>query len=218
MQEDSTQQAGAAATAPDPAHAPGAARKRKRSPSWAKLLLALATIVVCFGALELGLRVAGARPATATVLSAYLEPNAATGWRSRPNVSMTFEKSGFSVLTSHGPDGFRRSFKPLPAPVADPAASREVWVLGDSFVWGWGVEDGKTFVDLLNDTSGDMVFRNFGQAGFSSVQQDILLRELLEQQQGRVPGMVLVLFGENDFHENVYSKRDRHDRRDPRPR
>ena len=211
MQEDSAPHVGATASRPD--HALGDARKRKPSRWWAKLLLLLATLVLMLGALELVLRVTGARPMTATVLSAYFQPDEATGWRGRPDVSMTFEKTDFSVLTSHGPDGFRKLFKPLPPPAANAASSREVWVFGDSFVWGWGVEDGKTFVDLLNETSGELVFRNFGQAVFCSAQEYILLRELLEQQQPRVPRMVLILFVENDFYENIYGKHIR----PPRP-
>ena len=211
MPEDTTAPADQPTT--PTASAKGSARKRKRSPWWAKLLLSLATFVLLLVLLELGLRISGARPMTATVLSAYFEPDANTGWRGRPNVSMIFEKTGFSVLTSHGPDGFRKLLKPLPPAAADAASSQEVWVFGDSFVWGWGVEDGKTFVDLLNETSGEKVFRNCGQAGFSSVQENILLTALLDQERPRVPGMVLILFGENDFHENMYAKRVR----PPRP-
>jgi len=167
-------------------------------------------VAVCFGMLlllvglfEAGLRVAGAQPKTATALSAFFHHDASTGWRGTPNVSMTFVTASFAAKTSHGPDGFRKLSCPLPEPSESPADSREIWVLGDSGTWGWGVADGQTYIDRLNEQSDGVVLRNLGQCGFSSLQEYLLLKDLLESDSSRRPAAVYVLFCSNDLPENV---------------
>lgn len=78
--------------------------------------------------------------------------------------------------------------------------------------WGWGVNDGETIVDSLNRTApaGER-FRNLGICGYSTVQEYLLLKDLLSK--GQKPDRVLLFFVANDLYENVDAK----DMDPPRP-
>jgi hypothetical protein len=77
-----------------------------------------------------------------------------------------------------------------------------VWCLGDSCVWGWGVADGQTFVDVLNRNPNDKrVFRNLGVTGFGTLQEFLLLEKLLASESP--PDQVLVTFCGNDLADNL---------------
>jgi len=156
------------------------------------------SLIFLFVAAELALRVLGVAPQTATALSAYFQYDAETGWRGQPNVAMDFTTTAFTGYTSHGQDGFRTISK------SPQDASTVVWCLGDSGTWGWGVNDGETYVDRLNERSdAQTVFRNLGVCGFSTAQQHLLLQDMLNQQKVPPPDLVLVLFCWNDLPENV---------------
>ena len=200
-------------TPPLSAPASSPRRPRRPAPAWAKLVTIVVTLALVFAIAEAALRIAGVRPMTATALSAYFRFDRHTGWRGAPGVSMVYEKVDFQVLTTHGPDGFRLIHRALPPAESDAARSGEVWVLGDSGTWGWGVEDGQTYVDRLNEANSELTHRNLGQCGYSALQEYVLLRDLLEAEPGRRPRRVLVLFDPNDLYENM----DGRDQNPPRP-
>ena len=78
------------------------------------------------------------------------------------------------------------------------AGDEVVWCLGDSCVWGWGVADGQTFVDVLNRKRDDKrVFRNLGVTGYGTLQEYLLLEKLLASESP--PSQVLVTFCGNDL-------------------
>ena len=170
--------------------------------------LVVGSLVVMFLAVEGALRLFGVEPITATALSSYFQYDAETGWRGRPEVAMQFSTLAFSGYTSHGSDGFRRISRSVQG------SPTVVWCVGDSGTWGWGVSDGQTYVDRLNERCGDgIVFRNLGICGYSTVQQYLLLREMLEGQEHPGPDVVLLLFCSNDLPENL----DSEDQDPPRP-
>jgi len=167
-----------------------------------RLGLLCGSLLFCCGLLEVGMRVVGMRPQTATVLSTYFQYDPETGWRGKPGAASRFATTNFDVFVSHDAEGFRRGG--YEAPLANDATSshRVAWVLGDSGTWGWGVDDGKTYVDGLNRLSADGTrYRNLGHCGFSSVQQYLLLKDLFGK--GFKPAEVVVLFCGNDLHENL---------------
>lgn len=174
----------------------------------ANLLLVCGSLVITFLAAEVVLRVLGVEPKTATALNSYFQYDPETGWTGLPNAGMRFATTAFSGYTSHGPDGFRTISK-------SPAdAATVVWCLGDSGTWGWGVSDGQTYVDRLNELSGDRTaFRNLGVCGFATAQQYLLIRHQLQTHPEQKPKLILLLLCENDLPENV----DSHDQDPPRP-
>lgn len=167
-----------------------------------RLALVVASLAVVTLALEAALRLAGARPRTATVLTTFVRPDPTTGWSGVPNARSRLTTADFDVLVSHGSDGFRSSSPAPSARQGRPDGQETVWFLGDSFGWGWGVADGHTYVDLLNQLdSGRRTYRNLALPGFSSVQELILLARLLATD--RAPTAVVVHFIANDLEDNL---------------
>ena len=194
--------------------AEGDAQQPPKGPLWAKLLLVFLSLMFVFGVFEVGMRIMGVQPKAATVLSYFYRFDPDVGWRGKPDVSMVFAKQDFAVLTSQGPDGFRVIDKPIPDPVADAARSEEVWVLGDSGAWGWGVADGEVFIDYLNThCPEELTYRNMAFSGYASVQQYLLVKSMLEAEPDRVPRRVMILLSMNDLYENL----DGQDQDPPRP-
>lgn len=168
----------------------------------AKLLLPGASLLVTALLLEAGMRIAGVAPQTATVLSTYFEYDETTGWRGMPAAKSQFTTMNFDVFITHDEHGYRTSEYDLPIDADTNSKTPVAWVLGDSGTWGWGIPDGKTFVDHLNKLSADGTkYRNLGHCGFSSVQQYLLLKKLFAQ--GTKPKEVVVMFCGNDLSENL---------------
>lgn len=172
----------------------------------ARVVLAVFSTVLCGVTLEIGLRLTGNKPQTATVLGTYYRHDPVLGWRGKPDVACRFATTNFDVVIQHGSDGFRRA-KDDTQPSSNEQLPATVWVLGDSFTWGWGVAQGETYVDRLNQQSRDVRFRNLGQSGYSAVQEYLLLKEMLEK--GDRPDAVAVMFCINDVFENVLNDRSR---------
>ena len=174
----------------------------RKHPLWKKLLLAASTVFVLLLLLEGALRIAGAKPKTATVLSRFFQHHASYGWHGIPDASFQFVTVDFDVRVSHDEDGLRHCG--LESRVDQDAAfpGTTVWVLGDSTTWGWGIDDGKTCVDLLNGLSpDDLAFRNLGMTGFAMPQEYLLLKDYFER--GRRPELVLILYATGDLVESL---------------
>jgi lysophospholipase L1-like esterase len=166
----------------------------------AKASLLASSLLLTFAASELALRLLGSQPRTATVLSTYFEHDPATGWTGRAGAAARFVTSSFDVEITHGPDGFRASER-THEPKTN-AGDEVVWCLGDSCVWGWGIADGQTFVDVLNRNRDDKrVFRNLGVTGYGTLQEYLLLEKLLASESA--PSQVLVTFCGNDLTDNL---------------
>ncbi len=188
------------------------AGKRKAVLFIAKLALSVTSLVILFLLAEAALRLVGAKPQTATVLTSYFQFNSQTGWTGRPNAASRFCTTNFDVFITHTADGLRRCGLDMPIDEDDGSESEVVWCMGDSGTWGWGVGHGETYVERLNNMTHDSrIYRNLGMCGFSSVQQYFLLKENLELD--RIPDQVVLLFCENDLGENL----DKKDQDPPRP-
>ncbi|MCE9527164.1 MAG: SGNH/GDSL hydrolase family protein [Planctomycetales bacterium] len=172
----------------------------------ARGLLVMFSLTLCAATLEVGLRITGSKPQTATVLGTYYRHDPVLGWRGKPDVTCRFATTNFDVVIEHGRDGFRRAQEESQSKSGEQEPAT-VWVLGDSFTWGWGVAQGETYVDRLNQQSQGVRYRNRGQSGYSAVQEYLLLKELLEREER--PAAVAVMFCINDLIENVQPERDR---------
>jgi hypothetical protein len=91
------------------------------------------------------------------------------GWTLTPNWRGRHRHHDFDVGYSINAEGFRGWFPPIDG------ARRRVAVLGDSFTFGLGVEDGETFVSRLNEIDPGTVYLNFGVPGYSTDQELQLL-------------------------------------------
>ncbi|MBX7166872.1 MAG: SGNH/GDSL hydrolase family protein [Pirellulales bacterium] len=188
---------------------------RRRPPVWvAKLTLLCGSVALTLGGFEVALRVLGYQPMTATALTSFFQYSDQTGWIGRPGADCRFATTSFDAHITHGRDGFR-SCAANHTDLRDDA--EPIWCVGDSFVWGWGIDDGHTFVDLLNaaaaqaSTPSRHVYRNLGISGFATVQEFVLLEQLLARD--RLPREVWLIYSSNDLYENL----DTQDQDPPRP-
>lgn len=192
-------------------------------------LLAATLCTLAFG-FEIGLRLVGAKPRTATALHAFFDRDPHAGWRGRPNAACRFATVDFDTYVVHGADGFRAATPKVVDSVvaarhsalstrsrvvsASFTANRDqaivraefeatkpaVWFVGDSMTWGWGVANGSTFVDLLAGADPERTYRNLSAPGYSALQEQLLLADLLRVE--TAPQMVVVVFTNNDLAEN----------------
>jgi hypothetical protein len=159
------------------------------------ILFAL-TIACAIG--EVALRLVGYSRSYVNPIAGFHEADYLVGWKGRPNVVGRFSRPEFNVLVAHNDLGFRRHEYQNP-----PEKCRhKVFVLGDSFAWGWGVDQGQVFSDRLNRLLPDCDVRNFGLDGTGTVQQFAIFGAHVRDQLS--PGDTVVLaFFNNDFTDNV---------------
>ena len=118
------------------------------------------------------------------------------GWKLTPRWRGNHQHNDFKVRYSTNRYGFRGDFtRP-----ASPDGQRFAF-LGDSFTFGFGVNDHETFVDKLNKKEPGNLYLNFAVPGFSTDQQYILLRERVFDFSPDV--VVLVTYLGNDLFDNL---------------
>jgi lysophospholipase L1-like esterase len=119
------------------------------------------------------------------------------GWSHEPGKTGGFAAHGFDTtvrINSLGYRGPERSY-------ARPAGTRRVVVLGDSFVWGFGVEQEALFTTVLERRLAPGVeVLNLGVSGYSTDQELLVYRN--EGQRYR-PDVVVLVVASNDVADNA---------------
>ncbi|MHC4549836.1 MAG: SGNH/GDSL hydrolase family protein [Planctomycetota bacterium] len=118
------------------------------------------------------------------------------GWAHIPGVSGRFESYGIDAWVTINEKGFRG---PTVA-YARPPGRKRVVVLGDSYVWGFGVGDDEVFTALLDERMPDVEFVNLAVSGYGTDQELLLFRD-----EGREyeTDLVLLVVAGNDFSGNL---------------
>jgi lysophospholipase L1-like esterase len=160
------------------------------------LTLALALTMSC-GVAELGLRLAGYGRSYTSPFRSFHMRDPVLGWHGKPDFSAKLTQRDFQATVTHDELGFRRHEYP-----PSPTATRTVYVLGDSFVWGWGVGQGEVVTDQLQKLLPGERIRNLGLCASGTVQQDVILRDRVCPHL-RPGDLVLLGFFANDFGDNV---------------
>ena len=177
--------------------------KTRTRPSWRKKLLAVA--IASLVSLLLGegvLRLVGIEPL-------YVNPEQGTfwqyhsrlGWHHRPGQSGRFAKQQFDTSVEINQHGLRDRDYPLQRV----EGMERVLVLGDSFTWGFGVEQEQVFTEVIEKSRQDVEVINAGVSGYSPDQELIWLRE---QGMRFQPDLVLLVLSGNDVrgnHQDVIS-------------
>lgn len=127
----------------------------------------------------------------------YVQHHAQLGWSYRPGAQARHVTGEFEVAIAINPRGYRDG----------PWRTREegrklLLVLGDSYAFGWGVEQDQRASSLLAAALPEWDVRNAAVSGYGTDQQLLLLRELQPELR---PDAVLVLFCPNDLDESAVS-------------
>jgi len=173
-------------------------RKRRALAAVGKLTLLGFSLFValCFG--ELLLRIVGFSPAVMSPLTSFHRADPEIGWLGVPTYEARFKTLNFDVRVELNEEGFRRKQSEVEA--EEDAAG--IWLFGDSFAWGWGVNNGELWSDHLQTLGGpEYRVTNHGINAFGTVQQLLLLRRRLET--GPAPSDVVILVCVNDFIDNL---------------
>jgi hypothetical protein len=124
----------------------------------------------------------------------FWQYDALLGWAHQPGQAGVFETPQFRTNVRINQLGLRdreHTYK-------RPEGTRRILVLGDSFAWGYGVEEAERFSQVLEASLGVEVI-NAGVSGYSTDQELLWLRE--EGRQYDFDLVVLVLAG-NDIGDN----------------
>jgi hypothetical protein len=160
-----------------------------------------AALVGAVCVMELGIKLYffGLHPSPKELLVA--SENATLVYELAPGVEATYSylnphQRGWEYRVRVGDDGFRS----VPTSTA-PGAARVV-VLGDSYAFGYGVDDAETFASRLAGLlRGRAEVRNWGVPGYNLAQQVELLRTRGPE---AAPAIVVVALHPNDFEPTVF--------------
>jgi len=164
-----------------------------------RVAVAAGAVLLTLAAAEIAARVAagprfaqGARQLRPQDALGRFDPD--LGWALRPNVTTSLLADGTSYRVSTNARGFRGA----EIPEARTPGRPRIVVLGDSFAFGWGVNDGETFAERLAETA-HVEIANLGVPGHSTDQA----LWLLDHEAARLrPDVVLLQFCVNDFDGN----------------
>jgi len=163
----------------------------------------LALVVACAIA-EIGLRICGYGRNYTNPMGSFFEPDSEIGCHGKANFTGRFRRSDFDVTVEHDENGFRRG-EPvdsrLPSPSGRGTGEEGIYVLGDSFVWGYGVGQHDVLTNQMARLLGRRV-RNFGLIGAGTVQEYLIFQKHVAPRLKPGDTVVLVFFG-NDFGDNV---------------
>lgn len=164
-----------------------------------RLLIAATSLLITLFAAELVVRLLFPDWAPRTPrLAQFWQHDDRYGWSHVPGAKGRFDSYGFDVGVEINEQGFRG---PPIAPVKDPAKTR-VLVVGDSLVWGFGVEQEDTFIAEMEAQCQGLEVINFGVSGYSTDQELLLFKE---QGKPLQPDVVVLVVASNDFSDNIRS-------------
>lgn len=179
-------------------------QKRRNLPSSRRFLFPIVSVLLSILLVavvsEIVLRISGYSPSNVNPLRAFHEFDLTLGHRGRKLISEHFKRPEFDVLITHDENGFRHQEYQNKASLCE----HDVFVFGDSFTWGWGVDQGEGFTDGMSLLMPAYCVHNYGIDSTGTAVQYILFDK--EVKKSVKPGdTVVVMFFENDFDDNVYA-------------
>ena len=161
------------------------------------LLLVLVSLMFASGMSEIVLRVLGYQPLdTNRERLTFSRYDSLLGWHHRPGQEGIFEKSGFRVSVRINQKGLRGHEYPYERE----EGKKRVLVLGDSFVWGYGVEQNQIFTEQMENSLSDVEVINAGVSGYSTDQELLWLKsEGIKYH----PDLVILVVSSDDDYMNI---------------
>lgn len=169
------------------------------------LSLFVGSLLFCLIALELAVRIFGTAPPAEMedfrfTSSGFYQLDSELGWIPKPLIAGEHYRAGSFATKFHtNSQGLRdREY-----PQSKPEGKYRILVLGDSFTWGYGVEDNEIYTEILETILPETEVINLGVTGYS-LQQEILYfkRKGLEYS----PDLVVVGFCLNDIYPEDIDK------------
>jgi lysophospholipase L1-like esterase len=163
-------------------------------------LIALAFgLLLAAGFSEAALRVLGYGRSYFHPFSMFYEVDDLVGVRGRPNFTGRLRNAEMDVTICNDERGFRK-----PAHERDASPGRpNVFVLGDSFIWGWGVGQGQVVTDLMQERLRDCRVQNLGVSSTGTAQQFVIFENYVLPTLRQGDSVVLGFCGVNDFADNL---------------
>jgi lysophospholipase L1-like esterase len=165
-----------------------------------KLVLLFVTLLVTLLVAEVGVRILfpGWAPRTGRLVELW-QYDREYGWAHVPSSSGRFASFGFDTFVEINSQGFRGP----EVPTRKDPSQRRIVVIGDSFVWGFGVEYDEIFASRIENACRNVEVINLGVSGYST-DQELLLFE--EKGADLEPDVVILVVAANDFSSNTRSK------------
>lgn len=127
------------------------------------------------------------------------------GWAHTPNQIDRFDHRDFSVQVSINSQGLRDGeYARQPAP-----GRHRMLVLGDSFGWGFGVQQNEIFSEVLEARHSEWDIINASVSGYGTDQEYLYFKHSGVAYE---PGIVLLLFHQSDFVDVISSQRYLYDK------
>jgi len=163
------------------------------------ILLFLGVFVICFGLIEVTMRIIHPEWAPTRADRLFWEHDALLGWKHKPYQIGSFHHFDFSVTVSNNSQGLRDKEYSIAR-----TEKKRLLILGDSFGWGFGVEVSQRFSELMEARHQDWEIINASVSGYSTGQQLLYLKNFGIDYR---PDVILLLFSQNDFEENFRLRR-----------
>lgn len=174
-------------------------RKKRRAFG---LILVLLVLTICFGVGEVVARIAGLKPwdPKAGRLNLDIQPGG-TLFAPHPKLAYALLPGQFTVKQSkiRWTVTQASTLHRVTRPAGAAAEGRDaVWIFGDSFTYGAGLDDNATYTWLIQQKHPELEIVNFGIGGYSTLQSLIELEETLAA--GEKPPRVAVI-AYSSFHD-----------------
>ena len=136
-------------------------------------------------------------------------PHPRFGWWHKPGSTLVTKKSSggseYSFEMSFNSDGTRSNAPAIEANANTRLAkSYSVWVFGDSYLEGYGVNDEVVFSSLLQAINPGLKIKNFAAGGFGNAHALLQLKEL-KRQGLNPPDAIIIGYGDYYLDRNVAS-------------
>lgn len=172
--------------------------KNKRA-IFLNFMLVMGSLAIFFVLLEIFLALFAPHKITAKpffhIQSFFCQYHPILGWANKPDYRDVVTVSGeHAFVVTHNSKGLRDRERPY----AKPAGKKRICVLGDSFVWGFGVEDHEVFTRLIEEKVRGVEVINLGVSGYATDQE---LLAFSEDGYKYAPDLVVLAFYANDLDE-----------------
>lgn len=174
---------------------PGARRETRL-----RILLAAASVVVALLCSEAVLRIFYAERLDTQFdeRSLLYRYDAVLGWFPEENSTYRFAGANRVITVRNNSRGFRDTEH-------HPGARPGILVLGDSYVWGYDVEEEERFTERLRENIPGWDIFNLGVSGYGTDQEWLLLKSQYDYYKPRI--VLLIFCTDNDFLDNAANMR-----------